>query len=584
MKTVRLFLETANLVKGDTKILVSTDNRMEDSDIEDILDEGFDQKSDELITLKINTIQENTGRETMDLVVLYGVLKSRLTGDVQAALFDKLGSFYKEGFPKLKAEAAAWGESLNDKIISSSTIDEYEKQIQFLVPDDYDDSDVADDGEDEEVAAVDEATQIEEDGKKTKIFAIAGSLLLAFGLFLGYQMLKPAETVVAKDKQIAQEQEKKNNKSSNSSNSNSNNSKSNKAKNNKKASHDTAAEAENIEEKELNPEESADSKTASSDTSNSSSYSTSSSAVANASGSANTSSNSNSGSNMITTASAHSSASTNAPASSSADAPASEDAGSNIGVSMDTAMSELSDIQKNSIETAFGLTNGGNYEAFAITRKRQSLKNIGEAIERFSAPKRCQNFVDCWKKIYPNDRLDFDLYLLEKAYKGSPYKLEDVDWDEPAFASADVDIIKEIDRIFIGDKSDFAGYINATDSDEVAILNDINNAKTLHELSLVFKKEKCTELFESKMTIENLKTSIEDNLNPNNSNSKISDEIFAKFSDFRNKKENINLNNRQLKDAFVKDMIREAQKESASVELIHSDFQKMIEAIKAVSN
>ena len=582
MKTVRLFLETANLVKGDTKILVSTDNRMEDSDIEDILDEGFDQKSDELITLKINTIQENTGRETMDLVVLYGVLKSRLTGDVQAALFDKLGSFYKEGFPKLKAEAAAWGESLNDKIISSSTIDEYEKQIQFLVPDDYDDSDVADDGddgEDEKVAAVDEATQIEEDGKKTKIFAIAGSLLLAFGLFLGYQMLKPAETVVAKDKQIAQEQEKKNNKSSNSSNSNSNNSKSNKAKNNKKASHDTAAEAENIEEKELNPEESADTKTASSDTSSSSN--TSSSSVTASDGA---SSSSGSGSNMITTASAHSSASTNAPASSSADAPASEDAGSNIGVSMDTAMSELSDIQKNSIETAFGLTNGGNYEAFAITRKRQSLKNIGEAIERFSAPKRCQNFVDCWKKIYPNDRLDFDLYLLEKAYKGSPYKLEDVDWNEPAFASADVDIIKEIDRIFIGSKSDFAGYINATDSDEVAILNDINNAKTLHELSLVFKKEKCTELFESKMTIENLKTSIEDNLNPNNSNSKISDEIFAKFSDFRNKKENINLNNRQLKDAFVKDMIREAQKESASVELIHSDFQKMIEAIKAVSN
>lgn len=583
MKTVRLFLETANLVKGDTKILVSTDNRMENSDIEDILDEGFDQKSDELITLKINTIQENTGRETMDLVVLYGVLKSRLTGDVQAALFDKLGSFYKEGFPKLKAEAAAWGESLNDKIISSSTIDEYEKQIQFLVPDDYDDSDVADDGEDEEdeeVAAVDEATQIEEDGKKTKIFAIAGSLLLAFGLFLGYQMLKPAETVVAKDKQIAQEQEKKNNKSSNSSNSNSNNSKSNKAKNNKKASHDTIAEAENIEEKELNPEESADSKTASSYTSNSSSYSTSSSAVANAS--ANTSSNS--GSNMITTASAHSSASTNAPASSSADAPASEDAGSNIGVSMDTAMSELSDIQKNSIETAFGLTNGGNYEAFAITRKRQSLKNIGEAIERFSAPKRCQNFVDCWKKIYPNDRLDFDLYLLEKAYKGSPYKLEDVDWDEPAFASADVDIIKEIDRIFIGSKSDFAGYINQNNSEEVALLKDLNNAKTLIELSEVFKNEKCNEFFTSKMTIDNLKTSIEDNLNPNNSNSKISDEIFAKFSDFRNKKENINLNNRQLKEAFVKDMLHEAQKESASVALVHSDFQKMIEAIKAVSN
>lgn len=583
MKTVRLFLETANLVKGDTKILVSTGNRMEDSDIEDILDEGFDQKSDELITLKINTIQENTGRETMDLVVLYGVLKSRLTGDVQAALFDKLGSFYKEGFPKLKAEAAAWGESLNDKIISSSTIDEYEKQIQFLVPDDYDDSDVADDGEDEEdeeVAAVDEATQIEEDGKKTKIFAIAGSLLLAFGLFLGYQMLKPAETVVAKDKQIAQEQEKKNNKSSNSSNSNSNNSKSNKAKNNKKASHDTTAEAENIEEKELSPEESADSKTASSYTSNSSSYSTSSSAVANAGGSA----NSNFGSNIITTASTVLNENVSAPASSSADAPASEDAGSNVCVSMDTAMSELSDIQKNSIETALGLTSVGNYEAFAIARKRQSLKNIGEAIERFSAPKRCQNFVDCWKKIYPNDRLDFDLYLLEKAYKGSPYKLEDVDWDEPAFASADVDIIKEIDRIFIGSKSDFAGYINATDSDEVAILNDINNAKTLHELSLVFKKEKCTELFESKMTIENLKTSIEDNLNPNNRNSKISDEIFAKFSDFRNIKENINLNNRQLKEAFVKDMLHEAQKESASVALVHSDFQKMIEAIKAVSN
>lgn len=540
MKTIRLFIETENLAKEGTKILVSSENRMEDKDIEEILDDGFEQESDDLITLKINTVQEDTGRETMDLVVLYGVLKSRLTGDVQAALFSKLGEFYKEGFPKLKTEAESWGAALNDKIISSSTIDEYEKQIQFLVPDDYDDSDLDEDGdeEEEEAAAGDSAEAIEQDSKKANIFAIVACVIVAFGLFLGYQMLKPEEKAIAKekDKQVSQQK----NNSSSSSNTN-NNAKSN-SKNNKKPKKNAPAEEASSDGIELNSEEVADSKGGSSGGSSSDGSS-------NGSGSGKGSGSSESG------------------------------------VSLDTAMSDLSNSQKSAVAVAFGLPQDGSKQnPSAITKKRQGLKNIGEAIESFSSPKRFQNFVACWKKFYPNDRLDFDLYLLERAYSGSPYKLESTDWSKPAFGQADVAVIREIDRLFSGSASDFASYINAKDSEELALLNDINSVKSLSDLGEVFKKQKCAELFASRMTLENLKASIEYNLKPSNNGNKISDEIYAKFSDFRNKKENVNLNNKQLMDAFLNDMLREAQKESASVALVHRDFNRIVEAIKAAAD
>ncbi len=537
MKTIRLFVETENLTKEGKKILVSSENRMEDRDIEEILNDGYEQESDDLIALKINTVQEDTKRETMDLVILYGVLKSRLTGDVQAALFNKLGEFYKEGFPKIKAEAGSWGAAMNDKIIASSTIDEYEKQIQFLVPDDYDDSDL--DEDEEEGAAANSAEAIEQDSKKANFFAIAACVIVAFGLFLGYQMLKPEEKVIAKekDKQVSQQK----NNSSNSSNTN-NNAKSN-SKNNKKPKKDVSAEQPSSDGIELNPEEVADSKGGSSSGSSSDGSSSAGSGSGKESGS------------------------------------------SESGVSLDTAMSDLSNSQKSAVAVALGLPQDGSKQSpSAIAKKRQGLKNIGEAIESFSSPKRFQNFVACWKKFYPNDRLDFDLYLLERAYSGSPYKLESTDWSKPAFGQADVAVIREIDRLFSGSASDFASYINAKDSEELALLNDINSVKSLSDLGEVFRKQKCAELFATRMTLENLKASVEYNLNPRNNTNKISNEIYAKFSDFRNRKENSNLNNKQLMDAFVNDMLREAQQESASVALAHRDFNRIVEAIKAAGN